>query len=78
MVAETGEEVAGFMIYELDKNRLHLINFAVDPKIRRAGIGSAMVQKLIGKLTHQRRCRLTTVVRETNLGCAAVFQSQWA
>src|SRR6202023_1574035 len=29
MVAEQGEKVVGFMIYELHKNKLHILNFAV-------------------------------------------------
>jgi len=31
MVAEHGERVVGFMIYELHKTRLHVLNFAVAP-----------------------------------------------
>ncbi len=31
MVAEYDERVVGFMIYELHKNRLHVLNFAVRP-----------------------------------------------
>ena len=32
MVAEHGNRVVGFMIYELFKNRLHILNFAVAPE----------------------------------------------
>ena len=31
MVAEQGEKVVGFMIYELHKAKLHILNFAVHP-----------------------------------------------
>ena len=31
MVAEQGEKVVGFMIYELHKTKLHILNFAVHP-----------------------------------------------
>ena len=57
MVAERGERVLGFMIYELHKTRLHLLNFAVANDARRRGVGSQMVDKLIGKLSSQRRTR---------------------
>ena len=40
MVAEVGEKVVGFMIYELHKTKLHIMNFAVHPDCRRAGIRS--------------------------------------
>ena len=46
MVAEQGEKVVGFMIYELHKNKLHILNFAVHPELpplrrRRADGGQA-------------------------------------
>ena len=49
MVAEHDERVVGFMIYELHKNRLHILNFAVHPDFRRRGVARGMVRKLIGK-----------------------------
>lgn len=67
MVAEHGAEVVGFMVYELYKSRLHLLNFAVHPKYRRMGVGHQMVGKLLNKLSTQRRSRITLEVRETNL-----------
>lgn len=67
MVAERSEQVVGFMIYELHKNRIHILSFAVHPDFRRNGIGSAMVDKLITKLAYQRRNRIMLEVRETNL-----------
>src|SRR5262245_54857976 len=42
MVAERGDSVIGFMIYELHRTRLHLLNFAVHPAVRRTGIGAMM------------------------------------
>src|ERR671936_1313874 len=50
MVAEQGERVVGFMIYELHKSKLHILNFAVHPAYRRVAVGAQMVAKLIGKL----------------------------
>src|SRR5438874_13513583 len=46
MVAEIDDRVVGFMIYELHKSRLHILNFAVHPNVRRTGIGGLMVAKL--------------------------------
>jgi ribosomal-protein-alanine N-acetyltransferase len=75
MVAEHDEQVVGFMIYELHKNRLHILNFAVDPNARRTGVGRAMVDKLIGKLSHDRRNRIMLEVRETNLDAQLFFRN---
>jgi ribosomal-protein-alanine N-acetyltransferase len=76
MVAEMGEKVIGFMIYELHKAKLHILNFAVHPRHRRAGVGSQMVAKLISKLSSHRRTKITLEVRETNLAAQLFFRSQ--
>lgn len=76
MVAEFDEQIVGFMIYELHKNQLHILNFAVHPDFRRRGVAATMVDKLIGKLSHQRRNRILLEVRETNLGALLFFKSQ--
>ena len=76
MVAERGEKVVGFMIYELHKSKLHIMNFAVSPSCRRVGIGQQMVAKLISKLSSHRRTRITLEVRETNLVAQLFFRTQ--
>jgi ribosomal-protein-alanine N-acetyltransferase len=76
MVAEQGERVVGFMIYELHKAKLHILNFAVHPHYRRLAVGSQMVAKLISKLSSHRRTRITLEVRETNLPAQLFFRSQ--
>jgi ribosomal-protein-alanine N-acetyltransferase len=74
MVAEHDERVVGFMIYELHKNRLHILNFAVHPEFRRRGVARGMVRKLIGKLSPQRRNRILLEIRETNLAAQLFFR----
>ena len=76
MVAEQGEKVVGFMIYELHKAKLHILNFAVHPSYRRSHVGMQMVAKLISKLSSHRRTRITLEVRETNLGAQLFFRQQ--
>ena len=75
MVAEWGEEVLGFMIYEMHKTRLHILDFAVAEDNRRFGVGSAMAYKLIDKLSPDRRDRIMVEVRETNLAAQLFFQA---
>ncbi len=74
MVAEHNERVVGFMIYELHRNRLHVLNFAVHPDFRRRGIGAQMLNKLVAKLSPQRRTRIQLEVRETNLAAQLFFR----
>jgi ribosomal-protein-alanine N-acetyltransferase len=76
MVAELNDKIVGYMIYELHKNRLHVLNFAVAAEYRRRGVGSRMTAKLIGKLSAQRRTRILLEVRETNLAAQLFFRKQ--
>ena len=74
MVAELGERIVGFMIYELHRNKIHVLDFAVHPELRRHGVGRQMVSKLAGKLSSQRRNRIALFVRETNLPAQFFFR----
>lgn len=66
MVAETGDKIVGYMIYELHRNRLEILNLAVHGEHRRSGVGSSMIAKLYGKLSPQRRTRIDAAVCERN------------
>ena len=72
MVAVEGEnedtgEITGFMIYELMNRRIQLLDIAVHTKYRRKGIGTGLIEKLKEKLSHKRRTKISTEVRESNL-----------
>jgi [ribosomal protein S18]-alanine N-acetyltransferase len=75
MVAEINDKLVGYMVYELHRCRLQLINIAVDPAHRRAGIGRSMVEKLVSKLAWQRRSRIEAGVLETNLEAQLFFRA---
>lgn len=75
MVAEASERVVGFMVYELHKHRLHILNFAVDQRLRRRNVGTQMAKKLMGKLSHDRRSRIVLEIRETNLPAQLFFRT---
>src|SRR5690348_7870597 len=74
MVAEHGEQIVGFMIYELHRNKIHVLDFAAHPEFRRRGVGRQLVAKLVGKLSSQRRNRIALYVRETNLAAQLFFR----
>jgi ribosomal-protein-alanine N-acetyltransferase len=76
MVAEHQNQIFGFMLYELHRHSIHVLNFAVHPNCLRQGIGAQMVAKLIEKLSQQRREEIVLEVRETNLDAQLFFQSQ--
>ncbi len=75
MVAEHEGRVVGFMIYEIPKNRIHLLNIATAPEFQHQGVARQMVQKLIGKLASQRRTKISLEVRETNLPALVFFRA---
>ena len=75
LVAECDQKIVGFMIYELHKSRLRILNFAVAAESRRMQVGTQMVQNLIGKLSPQRRTEIILEVRETNLAAQLFFQA---
>ena len=75
MVAEADGRVVGFMIYELHKTRLHVLNFAVAPAFRRLSVGAQMIDKLVNKLSQQRRQEIVLEVRERNLDAQLFFKS---
>ncbi len=73
MVAERGDEVVGYMIYELHKGKLRMLNFAVSPEQRKTGVGSAMVEKLKSKLSGERRDKIDLEMREHGTGAREFF-----
>jgi len=74
MVADYENQVVGFMIYELHKTRIHVLNFAVTGEFRRCDVGSQMIAKLTAKLSLHRRSRIVLEVRETNLAAQLFFR----
>lgn len=76
MVAEHNHEIVGFMIYELHKSMLRILNFAVSPDARRKAVGGQMIGRLVDKLSQQRRKEIVLEVRETNLMAQMFFKNQ--
>ena len=74
MVAEYNHRIVGFMIYELHKAKLHVLNFAVDPEFYGQAIGTQLVEKLVDKLSQQRRQEIVLEVREGNLAAQLFFK----
>ena len=74
-VARHNEKIVGYMVYELHRNHLNVLNFAVCPDVRRRGVGRQMIEKLIGKLLLERRDRILFEVRETNLDAQVFLRS---
>lgn len=76
MVAELGDTIVGFMVYELHKTSLELVNFAVTPSHRHKGVATEMVDRLKRKLSQQRRESIYARVAEMNIGMQMFLKSQ--
>lgn len=76
MVAQINGYVRAYMVYELHRYHLNLLNFAVDPAYRRQGVGQQMILHLKAKLSPYRRTWLSVKVRETNLDAQLFFRDQ--
>lgn len=67
MVAEQDEDILGYIVYELHKNRLVVVRMGFLPESMLNGVGEAMIEKLIGKLSHDKRRVLQVNINERDL-----------
>lgn len=76
LVAEYGETVVGFALYERCERHIHLRALAVHPEFRWREVGLQLVANIIEKhLSSNRRKSITLTVRESNLGAQLFFQA---
>lgn len=75
MVAERDGVIQGFIVYGLHKTRLELFRIAVHPHFQRQGVGRALMEKLCGKLSPNRRNLITICVPETQLNALLFFRA---
>ena len=75
IVAEVGDRVVGFAVYELNRLQLRILNFAVSSEFRKQGVGRQMVNWLSDGPHCHRIKTIVLDVRETNLGGQLFFRS---
>lgn len=67
VVSEMYGAVVGYAMTSSYDEHIHLESLAVDPALRRLGIGSELVASIKARLSQQTRRRICTSVREKNL-----------
>ena len=76
MIAEQQEMIVGYIIYQLHRRRVHILNIAVKPDSRRLGICRQLFNALVLQLSFTECCKTVFMeVRETNLSAQLTFRS---
>lgn len=75
MVAEVGDQIGGYCVYERDGEIISLANLAVVPHLLRLGIGARMVDELKSQLSLRRQVRIVCEIRESNLSAQLFFKA---
>lgn len=65
-------ELAGYIICSRYDTVWHVMNVAVDPTLRRRGIGTALLERLLERV--ERDAQLTLEVRRSNAGAIALYE----
>lgn len=67
VVEQDKEQILGYMIYELLKDRFRMVNIAVDPFYQKEGHARKMIQYLIEKCNKKRRNNIEAYIPDSNL-----------
>lgn len=76
MVAECHGVVSGWMLYELHKCYLELLNFRIHPNSSMDAVGHPMIHNMRSKLSHHRRTSIQITVRESDLSLLLFLKSE--
>jgi ribosomal-protein-alanine N-acetyltransferase len=74
-VIELDGQVVGYVVYQLHKDVIEILNLAVKPIERRSGHGRLMMETLKGTLSQSRRTKIEATLCEANLSGQLFLQS---
>lgn len=75
IVAVSGSQVVGFLVFEALLNSLFLTNLAVHPRLRRRGVGRKLLGWLCDQLGPSGRCKVRSELRESSLDAQLFLRS---
>lgn len=71
---EQERRVAGYLIYWLIANEIHIQNIAVRQEMRRKGIATKMLEGALRQSHREGSCRVTLEVRRSNLPAQRMYE----
>lgn len=71
--AHFNDPIRGFMFYEIHSDHFYIERMAVNPGDLRCGVGRAMIDRLIDKLSQQKRQRIVADVPDRNVAAQMFF-----
>ncbi len=74
-VARWGHEIAGYATSSLERGGAEIVSIAVDPRLRRHGIGRALMRQTLRALTAAGAESASLAVRESNGAAIAFYDS---
>jgi ribosomal-protein-alanine N-acetyltransferase len=72
LAAEVDHELAGYLICSRYDTVWHVMNVAVDPTLRRRGIATALIERLLDRVEPD--AQLTLEVRRSNAGAITLYE----
>jgi [ribosomal protein S18]-alanine N-acetyltransferase len=73
-VGEVSGTLAGFLVARVASDEAEILNFAVDPGHRRAGVATALFQQAVAEFRRHNATRIFAEVRESNKTAIAFYQ----
>lgn len=73
-VAEAGETPAGFLVARVTSQEAEILNLAVDPANRRAGIATALFHQARAEFRRLKATRIFAEVRESNMPALQFYE----
>lgn len=73
-VAESGQQIVGYMIYTWTKKYYHVISIKILPEFKRKKYGRYLIEKIKERLCDSGRNRIICYVDETNLEACNFFK----
>lgn len=71
---ETDAQVYAYAVFSFPAEQAHLQTFAVDPKLKRRGIGSYLVRQMINYVMRKQGESIVLEVRKSNSAAIALYQ----